>query len=454
MKIHHHLRALFCALFWVSAGCALIDDMAPKKAELGGLIATPATYYSTAKARYLGAKYKDNLDRLVERITRNPKTAPLQFANNISSVGGIGFFTHSATKSADERYLEVVLATPETFEVKGEFSEKVRGLFARYGVELLSIISADNEIYQDREMSGYGLNLAWRNLLKQPSGTRVALERAIIYLPKERVRHVLRQGLDSNDLLKDAVIFAVEEDGPLTLVSYRPQEPGPDIRAAIKEDNLALGSISPQSSTAAAAASTIESVRPTQAEQAERTGAEAIQRSDPDTGSSEKGTAAKLPAPAELPVAKEIERADAARAVDRALPPLAPAERSAEDKSEKIESISREPLAALKRPAVDSGATIPPAVRPVLKPLEGYVVQVAFTDREKAQRWAESMAKRGFAVSLTEAGGEGSLRLRVGNFSARDEAERQLRLFKQDGLAGIVINLPQAYRPVARTSMP
>ena len=111
-----------CAIFLLSllaADCALLDDSAPKKPEAAGLIATPATYYSTAKARYLGARYKNNLDRLIERVTRNPKTASLQFANNISSVGGIGFFTHSATKTPDERYLELVLATPETFEVKG-----------------------------------------------------------------------------------------------------------------------------------------------------------------------------------------------------------------------------------------------------------------------------------------------------------------------------------------------
>jgi cell division protein FtsN len=64
------------------------------------------------------------------------------------------------------------------------------------------------------------------------------------------------------------------------------------------------------------------------------------------------------------------------------------------------------------------------------------------------------MAKRGFAVSLTEAGAEGSLRVRLGNFAARDDAERQLRTFKQDGLNGIVISLPQAFRPEARTSVP
>ena len=77
------------------AACALLDSTtSTKPGATTGLIATPPAYYSTAKAKYLGTRYKDNLDRMVERIVRNPRTVNLQFANNISSVGGIGFFTH------------------------------------------------------------------------------------------------------------------------------------------------------------------------------------------------------------------------------------------------------------------------------------------------------------------------------------------------------------------------
>ena len=107
--LHFFLGAFFWELI---SGCTLMDEGASKKPATSGFTATPASYYSTSKAKYLGTKYKDNLDRIVERIVRNPKTASLQFANNISSVGGIGFFTHSATKTPDERYLEVVLADP------------------------------------------------------------------------------------------------------------------------------------------------------------------------------------------------------------------------------------------------------------------------------------------------------------------------------------------------------
>jgi hypothetical protein len=244
-------------------GCALLDDNAPKKSAVTGLIATPPSYYSTSKARYLGGKYKENLDRMVERIVRNPKTSALQFANNISSVGGIGFFTHSAAKTPDERYLEVVLATPETFETKGELSDKVHRLFSRYGFEILGILSGDSDIYQDRELTGYGLNLAWRNILAEQGGNRVTMARAIIYFPKDRVRNFVHRGLNQNDLLGNAVIFSVEEDGPLTLVSYQPQETRPDFRPAIREDNLTSAPAAPKPTSAQFSPASGKSPNPT-----------------------------------------------------------------------------------------------------------------------------------------------------------------------------------------------
>jgi cell division protein FtsN len=84
------------------------------------------------------------------------------------------------------------------------------------------------------------------------------------------------------------------------------------------------------------------------------------------------------------------------------------------------------------------------------KALEGYIIQLGFKDKGDAQRWAEMMERRGYAVSVTEAGGMESVRVRVGNFLVREEADRQLISLKQEGLTGIVINLPQAYRPDMR----
>ncbi len=113
-----------------------------------------------------------------------------------------------------------------------------------------------------------------------------------------------------------------------------------------------------------------------------------------------------------------------------------------------------EQLALLGNQPTAAAPAKPPIARAAPKPLEGFIIQLAFNDKERAQRWAEGMEKKGFAVSLTEAGAEGALRVRLGNFVLRDDAERQLQTIKQEGLNGIILNLPQAFRPEARTSIP
>jgi hypothetical protein len=87
---------------------------------------------------------------------------------------------------------------------------------------------------------------------------------------------------------------------------------------------------------------------------------------------------------------------------------------------------------------------------PVPKVLQGFVIQIAFVNPRDARYWAETLERRGFAVSLTETGDSGSMRLRIGNFTGREEAERQLQALRQDSLKGVVLNLPQAYRPEVR----
>src|SRR5574341_156638 len=366
------------------AACALLEEGSSKRADPTSLIATPPTYYSTAKARYLGVQYKYNLYGLVERITRNPKTAMLQFANNISSVGGIGFFTHSAAKSPDERYLEVVLSAPETFEVKGEFDEKVQQLFSRYGVALLEILTADSDIFQDREMSGYGLNFSWRNVVGGPSGKRVALERAILYFPKEQVGTFLSQGLDQNALLANAVIFAVEEDGPLKLVSYRPESAKPDVRPLIQEDNLASSTTKRGS---------VEAAKPTR----EPTRSAKIGASDRVVTERKSDTRP----PVKLPV-PTVEPSDGASTESSTQTALTPAETAPKSETQATparlgpsatpsgDQPSAMELAALKNPIdpVAPGKRL--GIGSASKQLEGFIVQVAFADKERAQRWAES----------------------------------------------------------------
>ena len=239
----------FITWLLLTQGCALISDDMPKKSPPVGLIVTPPSYYSTLKAKYLGQKYQENLSRLIEKIVRDPKTANLQFANNIASVGGIGFFTHSATRVPDERYLEVVLIVPETFEKKGDYSAKVNRLFSLYGSELLGILSSDVDIFREPEVAGYGLNLSWRTITSEASGPSVTLERAVAYFPKAEVQRFLKKEVAENGFLRDAVIFAAEADGPMNLVSYRPQERKPDFRPPIQEEILAVGRLKPEGET-------------------------------------------------------------------------------------------------------------------------------------------------------------------------------------------------------------
>jgi cell division protein FtsN len=274
------------------------------------------------------------------------------------------------------------------------------------------------------------------------------LERAILYFPKEQVRTFLAQGLDQNALLGGSVIFAVEEDGPLKLVSYRPQNTTPDVRPIIQEDNLASSATKPGSAQAAKAAA-----GPTKAAKL-GAGDQGVTELKSDTR-----PPVKLPlstvkpsesAGLEGPTQGALTRTGTAPKSDtQASPaPLGPSETPASVKPSAVE------LAALKNPVEPVVPGQQSALGSTPKQLEGFVVQVAFADKEKAQRWAESMERRGYAVSLTQAGGEGSLRVRLGNFAGRDEAERQLRSFQQEGLKGIVIRLPQAFRPTARTSVP
>jgi DedD protein len=172
-------------------------------------------------------------------------------------------------------------------------------------------------------------------------------------------------------------------------------------------------------------------------------------------------TAAAAPVPA-AKLTPEVPRPRATAKPDTG-PSVAKIERPIEDKlsapvaaAPPLEIAVEKPaqqVALLRKPA-EVVPEKPSLARPVPRALEGFIIQLGFNNKEKAQRWAETMERRGYAVSVTEAGAEGALRVRLGNFALRDEAERQLRTFKQEGLSGIIINLPQGFRPEARSSIP
>jgi len=491
-----YLHALIITIAAVLAGCSTVEENPRKNLQLG-LITTPPTYYTTQKARYLGEKYKNNLDRLVERIVSNPKTANLQFANNIASVGGIGFFTHSATSSVDERFLEIIMGVPETFDSKLDHNAKVQRVFSLYGAELLSILASDSDIYEEKQVNGYGLNLSWRNLVPDTAGPRVSLERSTLYFPKARVRSFLRGDLSQNAFLSEAVIFAVVDDGPMKLVSYRPQELKPDSRRPIQEEPLIAGQIPAKPEEQLEKAALLAPVAKRSITSKEQGKSSAQSSSQPNDKPNEPKAPPALtekredwneagPAadkPGEVPVVsyvpieastKELsavqikedvvvgkqESADRAPLasleqnstelqsippkVDLASLPAAPALAPITD-APKVEVLLKEQLSESKQAKTATGEQA--VALPSPKVLQGFVIQLAFGETRAARNWAETLERRGFAVSLTEAGASGSVRVRIGNFTGREEAERQLQTLRQDGLKGIILNLPQAYRP-------
>ena len=496
------LMSLLFAIVSIAAGCSIVEENPRKNIQLG-LITTPPSYYTTQKARYLGEKYKSNLDRIVERIVRSPKTATLQFANNIASVGGIGFFTHSATSSVDERFLEIIVGVPDTFDTKTDRNVKVHQVFSRYGTELLSILASDAEIYQEREVSGYGLNLSWRNLVSDPAGTRISLERTTLYFPKSRVQSFLRADISQTAFLGEAIMFAVVDDGPIQLVSYRPRESTADLRRPIQEEplgaekNFTKAKMAPKKVTSLAPASN----QPVAAKEEGKGSVQSLFQAEEKTTESE----ARATGENHDDRSGAILRADEAPEVAVSSSALTEVSKSREPPSgvqieEEITTVKQEPtertpgvgldrnqtestyvlpkvdLASL--PAAPAPAPIPaehnvtaspesqPREQPLLenqqakaappehsaalpapKVLQGFVIQLAFEEIRDARRWAETLERQGFSVSLTEAGVGGSVRVRIGNFPGREEAERHLQVLRQKGLKGIVLNLPQPYQP-------
>ena len=585
------ILSMMCTI--LLGGCTIRGGDTQRQLSAARLIATPPSHYSTSKARYLGEKYQAKLDRLIEMIIANPKTSKLQFANNLGSSGGMGFFTHSAVKAPDERFLEVVVGTGEDFEA-GEYSVKVTRLFSLFGRELLLILASDLEIYNDRELSGYGLNFTWRTM-----GSRMRTERAIVYFPKEKVKAFLRQDIGENTLLAEATIFVIEPEGQANLLSFRARELTPDVRAPIQEQVLSPGptkakpdgkpvlaqkrvngreGIKP--ATNAKESSGVEKKREMPASENETAANEITPKSTlttkeeivPDvingpvvgektepvgTASAREPTSQSLesmiPVPAAVDasqptppalesrqvqlegkaVQSEVERekkeghtsersslveASEDKEQNELYPTLAGSQTPASmgesraneaskpyseihalsiqtpsrstnqkklgsevDEPSDIASIARiHPKLALtqtaaitpselqsgevdtveQRPAVvhDKGTENMPEIKSLVKPmsqaLEGYIIQVPFKDRSEARTWTDIFEQRGYAVSMTQAGGGESLRVRIGNFRFRDDAERQLKSIREDGLIGIILHLPQAYRPEVRSSLP
>src|SRR5262245_48674908 len=212
-------------------GCSAAKPQknAPPAVE-GGISLTPpahyTTYYSTQKARALGESYNENLDRLVERIAQSP-IGQMQFSNPIVSLS-LGFFTHSASRPPDERYLEVILGMPDILEEETDVNVTVNRLFAQYGREILSILTSDATIAEDHKVAGYALNFSWRNMLRTPSGPRMTMKEAVIYIPKKKAERLVKQQIDDDELLGTSTIFVRQGEKPSQQVRYVPPPSQPE----------------------------------------------------------------------------------------------------------------------------------------------------------------------------------------------------------------------------------
>jgi hypothetical protein len=361
----------------------------------------------------------------------------------------------------------------------------------------------------------------------------------------------LRRELTQNHLLADAVIFAGQESGPMTLVSYRAQNAQPDIRPPIQDETLTAAaaerrSAEPQAqepkaalvkenneraldasvaqplaiapekkpSVSKPAAPPISEAGALAAKPAARIAAEA--QAAPAVRAHPQPPKAPQPNPSPVPGAPDAKplegqtagagskaapggqpnKTEAVAAVSNK-PPTARSVASAATptqkekvpeanaQQEKALSVSKpigngankaamkteaaeksvqpdarrpqtqlaakaasEELAVIQKKGAETAADGKTAAGSRTAALLGYVIQIVFENKSNAQRWAETIARRGHAVSLTETEGA-SFRLRLGNFVLREEAERQLRALKEEGLAGIILNLPQAYHPDA-----
>jgi DedD protein len=400
-------------------------------------------------------------------------------------VVGIGFPTHSAAGSIDERFLEVIMGVPDSFDANLDHSAKISRVFSLYGTELLSILVSDPDIYQEKEVNGYGLNLSWRNLFSDAAGPRISLERAVLYFSKAKARGFLRGDLTQSALLGEAVMYAVVDDGPMKLVSYRPQPLKPDWRAPIQEEEI-LDTERVAGQPRAQSDKTISlplTTKPSIVQQGQASGKGLLPSNEKPAETTVEPELSMKPEhvnevaafthkPKEVPVvsspsmeppepglglvqAKEAVGApvfDRLQQVALKNEPAAPATTlvpaftnvPAETQSMGEQSKKQEQWAS-KSTTLAAKEELMTRFTPQV--LQGFIIQLAFGDMREARRWAETLERRGFTVSLTEAGSSGSVRVRIGNFAGREEAERQLQALRQDGLKGILINLPQAYRP-------
>ena len=379
-------------------GCSAAKPQgnAPPAVEAGISLTPPAhytTYYSTQKARSLGESYSENLDLLLERLTQSP-IGQMQFSNAIVSLS-LGFFTHSASRPPDERYLEVILGMPDILTEEVDVSATVSRLFAQYGREVLAILASDTTIAEDQKVAGYGLNFSWRAMRRTPSGPRMAMQEAVIYIPKKKSERFLKQQIDDDELLGTSTIFVRQGESPSQQVRYIPP-PQPEL---------------PSSSLPGT------QTRDSQEQEESKT---KVASSPP-----------KQPTP-KLSSNKPIEE------TPRRAPLPPPSQQASAE-----ERLFDPPASARAEPILTALAPPPGETLPLSSSEGGYLVQFSFSELIEAQGWEDFLKGRGYATFLGFIKEDRPIRLRIGNFVSLAAANQFLDYFKGRGLQGLILQNSQ-----------
>jgi cell division protein FtsN len=135
------------------------------------------------------------------------------------------------------------------------------------------------------------------------------------------------------------------------------------------------------------------------------------------------------------------------RAVQKELPDIKPPEpkagRTLPEKKEEAKE-KTQPEVVLKKRVPAAVEEKQPAVElPKVQATHGYLVQISFSNREKAQRWSELLTQEGYSTSMSMIMGNRLVRLRIGAFPSSAEAQGLLKKLRKQGLTGFIVQAPK-----------
>lgn len=424
-------------------GCSALRPHRNSPATIeAGITLTPSAhytpYYSTQKAKSLGESYSENLDRLLERAAQSP-IGKMQFANAIVSMS-LGFFTHSASRPPDERYLEAILAMPDILEEEEDVNATVSRLFAQYGRGILAVLASDTTIADDPKVAGYGINFSWRNMLRTPSGPRMSMREAVIYVPKKKSERFLNQQIEHDELLGTSAIFVRQGEKAAQQVRYSPPSSQPWLQAppvsSMSQDKNFLMSASTSRSQLQESQSLVSRDRgPLDISQS-------VPLPSPSPQEPVATTGQPIPSPSLTTLSSSRKKQE--QTLSRENLPLSTSKRPplslAPQQHASPESQLFDPPSNTEDTSIKTTFLSPQQTAPLQSSREDhYLVQFSFSELLEAQRWVNILKEGGYETSLNFVKKEDQpIHLRVGHFASVAEATQFVDEFKAQGLHGLV----------------